>query len=528
MESTAGASGGGGGANDAEVESLRATIARLEAGDEEGVVAELRATLEKERKDFKKKTKAKKDEKEQLMTAMEKEVETLIAEERAKFDKEKDKLEKSVVKAKKSGKTSVKALALLAKQVAAMKPELDRCRREATEQLRLMPTFSRGVADQIAARCGGLERDAADLDKKYRRELAERKRLHNLVQELRGNIRVFCRVRPVSRRERENGGDDLSECVSFPADGDIRVESNRKEKTWSFDRVFDYGTTQQSVFDEIQELVVSVLDGYNVCIFAYGQTGSGKTFTMTGPPEDRGCNLRALRELFSMSQQRRAEIKDTIKVSVMEVYNEQIRDLLATNVGKAKLEIRRGEQGNYVPDMTQVEAQSDAEVLELMAISDKHRTQASTNMNEQSSRSHMIMSVEVSSKNLRTGAATQGKLHLVDLAGSERVDKSGAAGQAMKEAQSINKSLSALGDVIAARGQGASHIPFRNSTLTHLLQDSLSQDSKTLMFCCVSPVLYNADETMCTLNFAARVNNVELGKASKNAAPAAGAPKPKK
>jgi len=259
-----------------------------------------------------------------------------------------------------------------------------------------------------------------------------------------------------------------------------------------------------------------VLDGYDVCIFAYGQTGSGKSFTMIGTPENRGCNLRALRDLFARSKARREEVADVITVSVVEVYNEAIRDLLQPRgtKSKKKLEVRRGEFGNYVPDLTTVTVQGDDEVLELMAISDEARSQTATDMNDQSSRSHMLMSVTVTSTNLSTKGVTRGQLHLVDLAGSERVDKSGAKGQALKEAQNINKSLSALGDVVAARAQNAPHIPFRNSTLTHLLQDSLSHDSKTLMFCCISPVLYNADESTCTLNFASRVGTVELGKAS--------------
>ena len=197
-------------------------------------------------------------------------------------------------------------------------------------------------------------------------------------------------------------------------------------------------------------------------------------------------------------------------------------------IGAKKLEVRRGEHGNYVPDLTEVTVRSDEEVLELMNISDKARSSTATNMNEQSSRSHMLLSVTIESTRRATGAKTRGKLNLVDLAGSERIDKSGATGQALKEAQNINKSLSALGDVIAARAQNASHIPFRNSTLTHLLQDALSQDSKTLMFCCISPILYNVDETFCTLNFASRVGAVELGRASKQVVGGAGGKKPTK
>lgn len=271
-----------------ELSSLQETIARLEAGDATGAVAEMRAAMELERKENKsaiKKLKARNKEleassereKEELMTAMEKEVETLIAEERDKFEKEKERLERSAKKASKATKSQGKVLTKLAKQVALLKPEIARCREEAKEQLRHLPAVSRSVAQQIAAHVESVQSDLTDIKRRYQRELTERKRLHNLVQELRGNIRVFCRVRPPSKREKEHGGRELAECVSFPNDGEIKVVNGRKEKTWSFDRVFQYSSSQSEVYSEVSELVTSVLDGYNVCIFAYGQTGSGKT-----------------------------------------------------------------------------------------------------------------------------------------------------------------------------------------------------------------------------------------------------------
>jgi kinesin family protein C2/C3 len=191
---------------------------------------------------------------------------------------------------------------------------------------------------------------------------------------------------------------------------------------------------------------------------------------------------------------------------------------LSENVGQERLEIRQGEHGNYVPNLTIVPVTHMDQVLDLLALADRNRSTASTNMNEHSSRSHLMLSVVVESTNRISGVTTWGKLHLVDLAGSERISKSGAAGQALKEAQAINKSLSALGDVIMSRAQKSAHVPFRNSTLTHLLQDSLSGDAKTLMFVCISPVMYNAEETFCSLTFAARVRTVELGRAAKNVA----------
>lgn len=376
----------------------------------------------------------------------------------------------------------------------------------------------------------GIDAHIGELKKKYKREMMERKKLHNVIQELKGNIRVYLRCRPPTTREIEQFGDDAL-CVSFPDDGQIRVVNDKgREKIWDFDEVFGLDSTQEAIYPEVSELVTSVLDGYNVCIFAYGQTGSGKTYTMAGPDHDRGVNLRALNELFEKSTLRTEESRDTIQVSVLEVYNEMIHDLLVAS-NDEKLEIRQGEFGNYVPGLSTVPVNSLAEVRSLLQTADRNRSQACTNMNEHSSRSHMILSVSVISENLATGVVSRGKLHLVDLAGSERLDKSGATGQALKEAQNINKSLSALGDVIQARAQKQGHVPFRNSTLTYLLQDSLSQDSKTLMFVCISPVLYNADESFCSLNFAARVKTVELGRASKNvsaakAPAAAGSGKP--
>jgi len=185
-------------------------------------------------------------------------------------------------------------------------------------------------------------------------------------------------------------------------------------------------------------------------------------------------------------------------------------------VGSKKLEIRQGPQGNYVPDLTIVPVESLDEVLELMRLADQNRSSSCTNMNEHSSRSHLMLTVYVNSLNKISQTRTNAKLNLIDLAGSERIDKSGAVGQALKEAQNINKSLSALGDVIAARANKNGHVPFRNSTLTYLLQDCLSGDSKTLMFVCISPVSFNSDESYCSLNFAQRARSVELGRAQKN------------
>ena len=355
---------------------------------------------------------------------------------------------------------------------------------------------------------------------RYKKEMTERKKLHNMVQELKGNIRVYMRCRPPTKKELEQFGDEAI-CVSFPPgeENEVKLINEKgREKVWEFDKLFNLESSQSEIYSEVSALVTSVLDGYNVCIFAYGQTGSGKTYTMAGPSDDKGVNTRSLDELFEKVEERKGEWEDTVAISVLEVYNEEIRDLLSDGSHTDKLEIRQieGGGGQHVPGLKIVEVSNMRDIESHLATADSNRASACTNMNEHSSRSHMILCVYVQCTNLITGVVSRGKLNLVDLAGSERVNKSGAQGQAMKEAQNINKSLSALGDVIQARGAKQAHVPFRNSTLTYLLQDSLSQDSKTLMFVCISPVLYNSEESFCSLNFASRVRAVELGKATKN------------
>ncbi|KAG0554471.1 hypothetical protein KC19_12G094400 [Ceratodon purpureus] len=360
-----------------------------------------------------------------------------------------------------------------------------------------------------------------DLRKKYADECYERKLLYNKVLELKGNIRVFCRCRPLSQAEAASNAASVTE-FEGASNGDIVVRNGAAgKKLFKFDRVFSPQDDQTDVFADTAPVVVSVLDGYNVCIFAYGQTGTGKTFTMEGSVANRGVNYRTLEELFNVAAQRKGEIKYDISVSVMEVYNEQIRDLLAPPAAQdqpsKKLEIKQAaEGGHHVPGLVEAQVSSMEEVWDVLQAGSSSRTVGSTRANDHSSRSHCMLCVMVKGENVITGEFTKSKLWLVDLAGSERVAKSDAQGDRLKEAQNINKSLSALGDVIQALTMKSSHIPFRNSKLTHLLQDSLGGDSKTLMFVQISPNEADVSETLCSLNFASRVRGVELGPARKH------------
>ncbi|KAI4372292.1 hypothetical protein MLD38_010539 [Melastoma candidum] len=355
----------------------------------------------------------------------------------------------------------------------------------------------------------------------YRKVLEENRRLYNELQDLKGNIRVYCRVRPST-----SGATNRQNVVDRIEEGNIVINTPSKygkdaRKSFTFNRVFGPSATQAEVFSDTQPLVRSVLDGYNVCIFAYGQTGSGKTHTMSGPKElteeTKGVNYRALGDLFLLSEQRKETVIYEVSVQMIEIYNEQVRDLLVTDGTIKKVEIRNTSQkGINVPDANTVPVSSSSDVMNLMNLGLRNRAVSSTAMNDRSSRSHSCLTVHVHGKELTTGNVLRGSMHLVDLAGSERVDKSEVTGDRLKEAQHINRSLSALGDVISALAQKSSHVPYRNSKLTQLLQDALGGQAKTLMFVHISPEPDALGETISTLKFAERVSTVELGAARVN------------
>ncbi|KAK4418097.1 Kinesin-like protein KIN-14I [Sesamum alatum] len=343
----------------------------------------------------------------------------------------------------------------------------------------------------------------------YHRVLEENRKLYNQVQDLKGNIRVYCRVRPFLP-----GQCSYLSTVDHIEEGTITINTLTKNakgrKSFNFNKVFGPSATQEEVFSDTRPLVRSVLDGYNVCIFAYGQTGSGKTYTMTGPRDitenSQGVNYRALSDLFLIAEQRKDTFFYDVSVQMIEIYNEQYT-----------LEIRNSSQtGLSVPDASLVRVSSTLDVIDLMNLGHRNRAVGATALNDRSSRSHSCLTVHVQGRDLTSGNILRGCMHLVDLAGSERVDKSEVTGDRLKEAQHINKSLSALGDVISSLAQKNAHVPYRNSKLTQLLQDSLGGQAKTLMFVHISPEPDAIGETISTLKFAERVATVELGAARVN------------
>nr|XP_020468454.1 kinesin-like protein KIFC3 [Monopterus albus] len=369
---------------------------------------------------------------------------------------------------------------------------------------------------QISVAISEMSEANIELLEKYRKEVALRRKYHEQLVELKGNIRVLCRVKPVLKEDQHKEDQSVVVVTDPNNESSLTVLSKGKGRVFELDKVFHPEATQEEVFQEIEPLVTSCIDGYHVCIFAYGQTGSGKTYTMEGTAENPGINQRALKQLFSVIEERKDMWSYTVTVSSVEIYNEVLRDLLSKDGEKLDIKINPDGTGQlHVPGLRVIEVKSFQHIKKILATARRNRITFGTQMNQHSSRSHALLCITVQGTDLACGSRTTGKLNLVDLAGSERVWKSGAEGERLKEAQNINRSLLALGDVIQALRARQTHIPFRNSRLTYLLQDSLGKGSKTVMVVQVSALESNVGETLCSLKFAQRVCKVELGPAAR-------------
>ncbi|CEG37144.1 kinesin-like protein kifc3-like [Plasmopara halstedii] len=413
------------------------------------------------------------------------------------------------------------------------------------------------------------------LARKYLAERTRNASLLSRLQTVCGNIQVYCRVRPIINEELDkswgsklavnvvNQSDlaalDIRQERSFSTDSDGTTVSNENTETltsnstwkvFTFDRILGPEETQNDVFREVEPIAQSVVDGFKACIFAYGQTGSGKTYTMEGTSSDPGLNYRIISHLFQSIHLRGAiytpeaannQVKDDdemnglqgtvdslmyhIQVGVLEIYNDSLRDLINTNNSKG-LEIRHDSSTGdiHVPDLTMATVSSPQQTIDVLRNAQSNRITGKTNSNMHSSRSHSIVILQISKRRPESSYPDQdpaevgveeegcGKLYLVDLAGSERVKKSNVSGEMLKEAAHINKSLSALADVMEALDKKMAHVPYRNSKLTYLLQDVLNSSCKTVMIVNVGPTIENASETYRSLQLAERVRNIVVGR----------------
>jgi kinesin family protein C1 len=374
----------------------------------------------------------------------------------------------------------------LESSIRALKARIEFLESGREEQSKSFERCNREMMDAFA--------ETEAIKEKLRREETLRRKLHNQVQELKGNIRVFCRVRPSLNSEPAS---DLT-LMQYPDESDDGKEINilgpeeksslgtvtRKNNTFTFDRVFNPSTQNAEVFDEISQLVQSALDGYNVCIFCYGQTGSGKTHTMSSAD---GMIPRAVHQIYETAQGLEEKgWRYSMAGNFVEVYNENLNDLLGNpdELDKKKHEIRHDMQRGKttITDITTVNLDSPEMVESLLKNADANRSVAATKANERSSRSHSVFILKLTGQNHITGERSEGTLNLVDLAGSERLSHSGATGERLKETQNINRSLSSLGDVIAALGQGkeGGHIPYRNSKVCFFYSHFCSLDTNSL------------------------------------------------
>ena len=348
-----------------------------------------------------------------------------------------------------------------------------------------------------------------------------------------GKVRVAVRCRPFNAREAQLG----SPCVLRMNGRDTTITNpvTGAETTFTFD--YSYWShdrdslppdapfaTQRVVFDDLgKDVLENAWAGYNVCLFAYGQTGSGKSYSMVGPPDgggedDEGIVPRACREIFARFAEAKARgVTGRVEVTMIEIHNERVRDLLdpdAGSGGTTSLRVRTHPvEGPYVEGLTPCAVRDYDEIRALMDRGAKARTTAATAMNATSSRAHTVTELRVR-RSEPDGSEISSRVSLVDLAGSERSDATGATGARLKEGAAINKSLSALGNCISALADGdggksgARMVPYRDSTLTLLLRESLGGNSRTVMIAALSPAAVNYEETLGTLRFADRARNI--------------------
>uniref|UniRef100_A0A2D4G7L6 Kinesin-like protein n=4 Tax=Micrurus TaxID=8634 RepID=A0A2D4G7L6_MICCO len=319
------------------------------------------------------------------------------------------------------------------------------------------------------------------------------------------NIKVMCRFRPLNDSEVIRGDKYIAK---FQGEDTVVIAS----KPYAFDHVFQSHTSQEQVYNDCaKKIVKDVLEGYNGTIFAYGQTSSGKTHTMEGKlhdPDGMGIIPRIVQDIFNYIYSMDENLEFHIKVSYFEIYLDKIRDLL--DVSKTNLSVHEDKNRvPYVKGCTERFVCSPDEVMDTIDEGKSNRHVAVTNMNEHSSRSHSIFLINVKQENTQTEQKLSGKLYLVDLAGSEKVSKTGAEGAVLDEAKNINKSLSALGNVISALAENSAYVPYRDSKMTRILQDSLGGNCRTTIVICCSPSSYNESETKSTLLFGQRAKTIK-------------------
>jgi len=328
----------------------------------------------------------------------------------------------------------------------------------------------------------------------------QRRKIHNMIEDAKGQVRVFCRVRPLSVKEQNKGDHAVLQII------DDMSLSLPNGSTFACDGIYA-PESQEKIFEDCRDLVQSAVDGRNVTIFSYGNTGAGKTYTMCGNHHEDGIAQRTIREVFKVAKSLGEECSVKISASMLELYNDCLIDLLPHKGRIQKLRIRQN-GSVQVEGLQEYIASNESELINMFRSGKKQRVIMGNAMNIESSRSHVMFTVKVETINHLTQEVQAGKIVLCDLGGCEQLKKTEVSGKHMKEAIELNKSLTALGDVIHAVATKQKSIPYRNHKLTQLLQDSIGGSAKTLMFVNCSPAASNLSQTTMSLNFAARAKTI--------------------
>ena len=457
-----------------------------------------------------------------------------------------------------------------------MRRQFELLKRATAEDLQQLPVAARAWGKQISHALQNSHSEVSRLHEKLARESASRRKLLHEVQDLRGSVRVYCRPRPATTPASNN-----NKVLSLPSQDTLLLHRDDAPVSFEFDRVFEPYALQQDVYSEIEEVCLGVLDGFNICLLAYGPTKSGKTSTILGDvnatPDkveitNHGIQLRAMKQLFTIADYRSDRYKDTFSLTIVEVRNERIHDLLAaTETGEnrgevvvaetknkqrrkslksstnnteddassgkpSKLEIRTDIHGEtVVQGLVSLEVNSFEEVCQIweecLVTRARRMEEQGLDSKQFDSSSHVIATLKVSSANIATGVGTVGKIQFADLAGADLVRRRTGSTSGSKSSQDAaesgsvgtqsewrfaNRSLETLSECVEARIQYHRSVPYRNSTLTHLLRDSLESDTKVLVIACVSSEPKDMVETASILKLASRMRRVTIGKATKH------------
>jgi kinesin family protein C2/C3 len=444
-------------------------------------------------------------------------------------------------------------------ELISLRKQFELVRHTSADELSLLRRQSENWSKQASRAITAATAETDTLREKFAAESAMRLKLLNALQDIRGTVRVYCRPKPCVSKT----------ILKIPTHDILVLNEDSSPISFKYDRVFPPGASQYEVFSELEEPLISSLDGFNVTLLAFGQGGSGKTHTLLGDLimcedgndlpslKSYGVQLQAILQLFTIAGHRTDRYKDAFSMTIVEVHNEKLFDLVAGTPSaeqdgkaimcetrdrrdkrresgaeawpKGKLEIRTNIDGNtVVQGLVSIPIKSFEDVLKIWRESIASRAEQlrrqGSDWDKHGRKTNVITTVHITSVNIATGVGTEGRLQFVDMAASDiahgvsKVKEKSDVNSCTDEddTQFGNKSIVAFNEVINARCQFDRSVPYRNSTLTHLLRDSLEADTKVLLLCCVSSDESNVEDTLAALRFASRMQKVSIGKATKH------------